>query len=149
MKEFKYNRKDRNRKSKEEGSIANRLLDSGIGKVVLIIVSILMILSVYRSFKQMGQKVSLLKQAEQEVRSLRLENLNLSLQVEKAGSITTLEKEARNRLNYGQEGELIFVIGEDLVEVGKEKIQAILYPEEQESQEDVLDEWLDFLVTGY
>ena len=108
-----------------------------------------MILSVYRSFKQMGQKVSLLKQAEQEVRSLRLENLNLSLQVEKAGSITTLEKEARNRLNYGQEGELIFVIGEDLVEVGKEKIQAILYPEEQESQEDVLDEWLDFLVTGY
>lgn len=149
MKKFKYNRKDRNRKSKDESSIANRLLDSGIGKAILITVSILMILSVYRSFKQMGQKVSLLKQAEQEVRNLRLENLNLSLQVEKAGTITTLEKEARNRLNYGQEGELIFVIGEDLVEVGKEKVQAILSPEKQESQEDVLDKWLDFLVMGY
>ena len=149
MKEFKYSNRNRNSKNSKEESILNKALDSRIGKITLLGFSILMILSVYRSFKQMGQKISLLKQAEQEVRQLRLENLNLSLKVEQAGSIDTLEKEARDRLNYGKEGELIFVVEEDLVEIGKQRVQAILYPQEQKEETNVFNEWVDFIITGY
>jgi cell division protein FtsB len=148
MKKFKYSSK--NYKSKENNDhFVTKLLNSGIGQIVLIGVSILMLLSVYRSFKQMGQKISLLKQAEQEVQELRLENLELSLEVEEAGSISRLEKEARDRLNYGQEGEVAFVIGEDLIEIGKQKVQAILTPQEEIAQVNALNEWVDFIVNGY
>jgi len=71
------------------------------------------------------------------------------LRIENAGSIESLEKEARDRLNYGKENEIVFVIDEDLIEVGKEKVQAILYPEEEIVEEDVLDDWVDFIVRGY
>lgn len=149
MKKVRYNRKNRGSSSKENDNFVSKLLDSGIGKLVLIGVSVLMLLSVYRSFRQMGQKISLLKQAEQEVRELRLENLELSLEVEEAGSIARLEKEARDRLNYGQEGEVAFVIDDELIEVGKQRVQAILAPQQEVEEVEVLGEWIDFIVRGY
>jgi cell division protein FtsB len=149
MKKVRYSNKNRRSRNSKEENIVNRLLDSGLGKLVLMGVSILMLLSVYRSFRQMGQKISLLKQAEQEVESLRLENLELSLKIEEAGSIENLEKEARDRLNYGQEGDVVFVIEEQLIERGKRKVQAILYPQEPVNEIDVLNEWVDFVVKGY
>jgi cell division protein FtsB len=149
MKKVRYSNKNRRSKNSKEENIVNRLLDSGLGKLVLMGLSILMLLSVYRSFRQMGQKISLLKQAEQEVESLRLENLELSLKIEEAGSIENLEKEARDRLNYGQEGDVVFVIEEQLIEKGKREVQAILYPQESVNEVDVLNEWIDFVVKGY
>ncbi|KUK76673.1 MAG: transmembrane(s)protein [candidate division WS6 bacterium 34_10] len=149
MPKVRYNKRNQSRRSTKESNWINRILDSGLGQIVLLIISALMILSVYRSVKQMSQKISLLRQAEQEVRELRLKNLELSLRIENAGSIESLEKEARDRLNYGKENEIVFVIDDDLIEVGKEKVQAILYPEEDIVEEDVFDEWVDFIVRGY
>ena len=149
MKKVKYSKRNKDRKKSERGNWINRILDSGIGQIVLLIVSVLMLLTVYRSFRQMGQKISLLKQAEQEVAELRLENLELSLRIEDAGSIENLEKEARDRLNYGKENEVVFVIDEGLMEIGREKVQAILNPEEEIPQEEVFDDWVDFVVRGY
>jgi hypothetical protein len=97
----------------------------------------------------MGQKISLLRQAEQEVESLRLENLELSLKIEEASSIENLEKESRDKLNYGKEGEVVFVIEDELIERGKREVQAILYPQEQNNDIDVLGEWIDFVIEGY
>ena len=149
MKKVRYDTKNRRSRTTEKESFLNRVLDSKLGQIILIAVSILMILSVYRSFKQMGQKISLLKQAEQEVRELRLENLELSLQIEEAGGIDTLEREARDRLNYGKEGEVVFVVDDELIEVGKERVQAILNPKQELDDIDILGEWVDFLVMGY
>jgi cell division protein FtsB len=149
MPKVRYNKRNQSRRSTKESNWINRILDSGLGQIVLLIISALMMLSVYRSVKQMSQKISLLRQAEQEVRELRLKNLELSLRIENAGSIESLEKEARDRLNYGKENEIVFVIDDDLIEVGKEKVQAILYPEEDIVEEDVFDEWVDFIVRGY
>jgi len=150
MKKVKYDMKNRRLSSKgSEMNFVNKFLDSGIGKIVLIGISILMLLSVYRSVKQMGQKISLLKQAEQEVRELRLENLELSINVNEAGSLENLEKEARDRLNYGDENELVFVIDDELIELGKEKIEEILNPEEEGSHIDIVAQWIDFLFEGY
>jgi cell division protein FtsB len=149
MKKVRYSNKNRRSKPAENEHIVTRFLDSILGKLVLIGVSFLMLLSVYRSLRQMGQKISLLKQAEQEVSELRLENLELSLEIEEAGSIDRLEQEARDRLNYGQKGEVVFVIGDELVEVGKQRIQKILNPEPEIEEVDVLAEWIDFIIKGY
>jgi cell division protein FtsB len=149
MKKVRYSNKNRRSRTTENENVVTKLLDSKIGKVILLGVSLLMILSVYRSLKQMGQKISLLKQAEQEVTELRLENLELSLEVEEAGSVTRLEKEARDRLNYGKKGEVVFVIEDELVDMGKQKVQAILNPESEIVEVDVLGEWVDFVVNGY
>ena len=148
MDEIKYNKRGRGKNNQEQGFLI-RLLDSGLGKVSLIILSILMLLSVYRSFRQMGQKLSLLKQAEQEVTDLRLENLELSLQIEEAGTIDSLEKEARDRLNYGQEGEVLFVIDDDLVEIGKRRVNDILNPKKETEEVEVLAQWVEFIIGGY
>jgi len=148
MDKIKYNKRGRGKNNQEQGFLI-RLLDSGLGKISLIILSILMLLSVYRSFRQMGQKLSLLKQAEQEVTDLRLENLELSLQIEEAGTIDSLEKEARDRLNYGQEGEVLFVIDDDLVEIGKRRVNDILNPKKETEEVEVLAQWVEFIIGGY
>jgi len=149
MKKVRYSNENKRTKQSENVNIATQLLDSGLGKMVLIGLSILMLLNVYRSFRQMGQKESLLKQAEQEVESLRLENLELSLKIEEASSIENLEKEARDKLNYGQKDDIVFVIEDELIEVGKREVQAILYPQESDSDVDILNEWTDFVIEGY
>ena len=148
MDKIKYNKRGRGKNNQEQGFLI-RLLDSGLGKISLIILSILMLLSVYRSFRQMGQKLSLLKQAEQDVTELRLENLELSLQIEEAGTIDSLEKEARDRLNYGQEGEVLFVIDDDLVEIGKRRVNDILNPKKETEEVEVLAQWVEFIIGGY
>ena len=145
---YDFKQKKSSRVERKENFV-NKLLNSGFGKILLLAISILMILSVYRSIKQMGQKISLLKQAEYEVEELRIKNLELSLQIEDASDIGYLEKEARDRLNYGQENEIVFVINDELIEVGKNKVLAILYPESVEEDINVLDEWVEFIVEGY
>ena len=149
MKRFNYRSTKKGSSDKNGENLVNRFLDSGIAQIAMIAVSILMLLSVYRSFNQMGQKISLLKQAEQEVNDLRLENLELSLRIEEAGTEESLEKEARDRLNYGKDGEVLFVIDEELIDIGKQRVQAILYPEEDMEEIDVFNEWVDFVFSGY
>ena len=150
MKKVRYDMKNsRYSSSNNEVNLINKFLDSTVGKLLLIGISILMLLSVYRSVKQMGQKISLLKQAEQEVRELRLENLELSISVEEASSLENLEKEARDRLNYGNENELVFVIDDDLIELGKEEVEEILNPQEEGSDIDIVAQWREFLLDGY
>lgn len=150
MKKVRYDmKKGRSSYSRNESGLINMFLDSVVGKLILIGISVLMLLSVYRSVKQMGQKISLLKQAEQEVQDLRLENLELSLRIEEAGSIDSLEKEARDRLNYGDEDEIAFVIDEELIQLGKDKVSDILNPQEDIEEVDVLGQWRDFIIEGY
>lgn len=149
MQKIRYNKRKSNFKRKDDSTWFNKILESGLGKIVLLGVSILMLLSVYRSSRQMTQKISLLNQAEQEVRELRLENLALSLEIEQAGTIDNLEKEARDRLNYGKEDEIVFVIDDSTVQLGKERVEDILYPMDEDVKVDVFDQWIDFVIEGY
>lgn len=150
MQKVKYDVRNRSSSRKDnEMNLVNQFIDSGIGKTLFIGISVLMLFSVYRSVKQMGQKISLLRQAEQEVQELRLENLELSLKIDDAGSLENLEKEARDRLNYGDEGEIAFVIDEQLMDVGKEKVDEILNPPDSIEDIDVAGQWVEFLIEGY
>ena len=150
MDKVRYDFKQReSRRTKKKDNIVGRVLGSRIGKILLLGISLLMLLSVFRSFKQMGQKISLLRQAEHEVDELRIENLELSLEIVEASSVDHLEREARDRLNYGQENEVVFVISEDLVEIGMQKVDDILYPEKEVEEGSVWEEWVEFVVGGY
>ena len=150
MKKVRYDFNNRAiTKSLEKENFGGKLLNSKVGQILLLGISLLMILSVYRSVKQMGQKVSLLKQAEYEVEELRLENLELSMRIENASDIENLEKEARDRLNYGQENEIAFVIDEELIDVGKQKVENILNPDTVKDDINVWNEWIEFLIEGY
>jgi len=150
MDKVRYDFKQReSRRTKKKDNIVGRVLGSRIGKILLLGISLLMLLSVFRSFKQMGQKISLLRQAEHEVDELRIENLELSLEIVEASSVDHLEREARDRLNYGQENEVVFVISEDLVEIGMQKVDDILYPEKEVEEGSVWEEWEEFVVGGY
>ena len=136
-------------KTKDTNTLINKILDSKVSQLLLVAISILMLLSVYRSIKQMGQKLSLLKQAEYEVEELRIKNLELSLQIEEASSIEHLEQEARDRPNYGLENEVVFVIKDELVEVGKDKVEEVLNPDSKSEDIEVWNEWVDFVIEGY
>jgi hypothetical protein len=42
-----------------------------------------------------------------------------------------------------------FVIDDQLIEIGKQRVQAILSPQEEKEEVDVLGEWVDFVVRGF
>ncbi|MCD4756016.1 septum formation initiator family protein [bacterium] len=150
MNKVRYDFKQRrSSKTKDREGFVYRVFNSGVGKMLLLGMSLLLLLSVYRSVKQMGQKLSLLKQAEHEVEELRIENLELSLEMEEASTVEYLEREARDRLNYGQENEVVFVISDELVDIGIQKVEDILNPESNIEEVSVWNEWVDFLVEGY
>jgi cell division protein FtsB len=150
MKEFKYDFKNRGSKKQSKRNIMTIFIDSGLVKVALIVLSVLLLLSVYRSLRHTIDRVNLLKQAENEVSMLRLENLRLSLRIVDSSSEEYLEKEARNKLNYSKENEIMFVIPEDLIEDAKERLD-LIYEEKEEtiSREEVFAKWVEFVVEGY
>ncbi|HCC68032.1 TPA: hypothetical protein DEP90_02385 [Patescibacteria group bacterium] len=150
MRRVKYDfKQNRSKGTKEKDNWVSKIFNSMVGRILLLGVSILMVLSVYRSIKQMVQKISLLKQAEYEVEELRIKNLELSLQIEEASSIEHLEQEARDRLNYGKGNEVVFVINDELIDLGKEKVESVLYAGSRIENVEVWSEWVDFVVEGY
>ncbi|NLE31316.1 hypothetical protein GX618_03535, partial [Candidatus Dojkabacteria bacterium] len=90
------------------------------------------------------------KNAEKEVNSLRLENLNLSIGIKDMSTDQYLEKEARDRLNFGGEGEVVFVIPDNMIEFAKKEVDSIVNPKVQPVYESGsnIDKWLQFLVLG-
>ena len=150
MEEFRYDFKNNVKKENVKSGFLGKLFDSGLGKIGLIIFTILLLLNFYRSLKQTIDRYNLVRQAENEVQMLRLENLKLSLRIVDASSQKYLEKEARNKLNYGRENEVVFVIPDDLIEEGKTNVKEILEEEKVVlSQEEVLLQWVELVVNGY
>jgi len=124
--------------------------DSIFVKLILFGISIFILWSVYNSGKITLQKLDILKQAEREVEELRIQNLHLSLSILEMSTDKYLEKEARNRLNFGGEGEIVFVIPENVLEQSIEEVRKETDPlnDSKLKREFTLDSWLLFLTTG-
>lgn len=73
-------------------------------------ISIFLFYNIGRSVYLAGQKLEILDRAEQEVVSLRLENIDLIMQKNEVTNPEFVEKEVRNRLNYAKENEIQLVI---------------------------------------
>jgi len=121
-----------------------------IFKVVSIVVFILVMYFISNSVRITIQKIDILKKAEKEVQDLRLENLYLSVSIEEMSSDKYLEKEARDRLNFGGKNEIVFVIPESTLEISKEKVEEILTPKVGPvyESEGNLNEWITFVLNG-
>lgn len=119
-------------------------------KLLLVGITVFILWSVYNSGKITLQKLEILKQAEREVEDLRIQNLHLSLSILEMSSDKYLETEARNRLNYGGDGEIVFVIPANVLKESVKRIQ-----KDRESTEMIglnreftLEKWLGFLSSG-
>jgi cell division protein FtsB len=134
----------------ESRSDFSNFFDSIFVKIALIAISSFIIFSVYNSLKITFQKLEILKQAESEVEELRIQNLYLSLSIKEMSTDRYLEKEARNRLNFGGNEEVVFVIPTTTLEKSQEIVLDILSPEEVDVFQKGfnLSEWVTFVGSG-
>lgn len=63
-----------------------------------------------RSFLSISQRENILKDAQDRLEEVREENQNLQRQLAKVESGEYIEKEARNKLNLGKEGEVMLIL---------------------------------------
>lgn len=142
-------RKERGRNSNENSDISG-FLNSFFVKLLLLSLSIFILYSVYNSVKIMFQKVQIHKQAQMEVDELRLQNLALSLSIKEMSTDKYLEKEARDRLNFGDNEEVVFVIPENSLESAVEDVDKLLSKREEYtlSREFTLEKWVEFVERG-
>lgn len=110
--------------------------------VVFIVTSIFLLYNVGKSIYQTNLKLQILQQAEREVENLRLENIELVMENDLVIEDEYIEAEARNRLNYGFDGETQLVIPDELLEDQNLDDQVVA------DDKSVLQEWVDFLIIG-
>lgn len=143
-------RKNREGVSNKENSELPQIFDSIFVKLFLIGVSAFIIWSVYNSVNITFQKLDILKRAEREVEDLRIQNLYLSISMKDMSTDKYLEREARNRLNFGDTGEIVFVIPENVMDQASTDVKKILESKQSNIFEPTftLNSWLDFLLKG-
>jgi len=146
-----FNIKNRDRQiNKKSGLEFSQISNHWIFKSLALGVSVMFLYSVFNSVVITIKKVDILKNAEKEVNSLRLENLNLSIGIKDMSTDQYLEKEARDRLNFGGKGEVVFVIPEPMIEYAKNEVNSIVNPKVEPVYESGsnIDKWLQFVVLG-
>jgi cell division protein FtsB len=118
--------------------------------LLLLSFSVLMLYNLGKSLVIANQKLEILKSAQVEVTSLRLENIKLVMQENEVINHDYIESEARNRLNYAKAGEVQYVIPDSLVE--RYKSEAVLGAKTVDLQPKDLSsrvtKWVEFLFNG-
>jgi len=146
-----FNIKNRDRVlSKKKGVEFSQITNHWFFKLSAMGLSFIFLYSVFNSVIITIKKIDILKNAEKEVNSLRLENLNLSIGIKDMSTDQYLEKEARDRLNFGGKGEVVFVIPDTMIEYAKNEVNLIVNPKVQPVYESGsnIDKWLQFVVLG-
>lgn len=127
--------------------------DSGALKMVVnlgfLVLSFFLFYNIFRSIQITGAKLEILNRAEKEVDSLRVENIRLILEKDTVQSPDYIETEARNRLNYSKDGEILFIIPDSVLELAKEELEVIISGEKGEVEEkEIWKQWCDFFLFG-
>jgi cell division protein FtsB len=107
---------------------------------VLVINSVKSVVSAYR-------RMLLLDQAKQEVGELRVQNLELKQEKEKILSEDYVEKEARDRLYYVKDGEVMVVLPETNEEL-KDQQDVKGVEDIHESEDSLREEWIKIIQQG-
>ncbi len=149
--ERRFNIKKRDRSTAQNSGIEfSKISNHWIFKIVTISLSALFLYAVTNSIILMVKKIDFLKEAEGEVQNLRLQNLHLSVGIMDMSTDKYLEKEARDRLNFGGEGEVVFVIPKSTLELATKQLDQIINPATVSvyERESNIYEWVDFVITG-
>lgn len=149
--ERRINIKNRDRvKNNNSGIELGRISNHWLFKLGVIAIASIILYSVYNSAKITIQKLDILKKAEQEVQDLRLTNLHLSISIKDMSTDRYLEKEARDRLNFGGKGEVIFVIPENSLNIAQKEVKRLTEEKEEEVYEEGsnIHKWVEFVIKG-
>ena len=149
--ERRINIKNRDRvKNNNSGIELGRISNHWLFKLGVISIASIILYSVYNSAKITIQKLDILKKAEQEVQDLRLTNLHLSISIKDMSTDRYLEKEARDRLNFGGKGEVIFVIPENSLNIAQKEVKRLTEEKEEEVYEEGsnIHKWVEFVIKG-
>lgn len=116
----------------------------------MLALSLFLMYNIAKSIQITTLKLEILKQAEREVDQLRIENVDLILQKGTFQSDDYIETEARNRLNYSKNGEILFVIPDSTIKVAQEELGRILSGREDSivQPRSVWEQWYDFFLLG-
>ena len=77
---------------------------------VLLIISILFVISVIRSWSNLSERSYGITATQEKLDEVKREREELERQLARVESLEYVEKEARNKLNLGKEGELVVLI---------------------------------------
>lgn len=129
-------------------NIAPAVFSNSFVKIGFILISVFLLYNVSHSIDITIQKVNILKNARSEVETLRVTNLILATQLQNMQSPEYIEVEARDRLNFSGNKDLVFVIPDSLLDTAKERLDSILNGQKVESVETVLQQWEELLIQG-
>ena len=121
-----------------------------LGVVAFLTLILLMGISVYQHILTMNQKLVILEKIEKEVDQLRVHNLKLIFKKNEAVSYEYIEKEARDKLGYSDEDEILFVIPDKLLE-SREVEEKLIMAKGEDIDDgymeggEIFEQWVEFL----
>jgi cell division protein FtsB len=141
------------KKKKRGGRKSRSNFSESIITIVLIFVSIFLLYQTGKSIYITSVKLQIVEDARQEVNKVRLDYLQSYVENSKIQTDDYVETESRNRLRYSKDGEVIFVIPENLVE--NESLDNYLngvadlregYYIQEEYRSTPFEDWRDFII---
>jgi cell division protein FtsB len=129
-------------------SIAPAVFGNTFVKIGFVLISVFLLYNVTHSIDITMQKVGILENARSEVETLRVTNLKLATQLQNMQSPEYIEVEARDRLNFSGNKDLVFVIPDGLLSTAKERLDSILNAKPIESEKTILQQWGELLIQG-
>lgn len=133
--------------SRVKHDIAPAILGNTFVKLAFVGISVFLFYNIFHSIDITAQKVNILKNAREEVESLRVTNLELATQLQSMQNPEYIEVEARDRLNFSGTNDVIFVIPDALLESAGERLSMILN-EKEVPQKSNFEAWTDLLIEG-
>ena len=130
-----------------KNNIAPAIFESKVVKFIFIGISIFLLYNVLHSVDITVQKVNILKNAREEVESLRVTNLELATQLQSMQNPEYIEVEARDRLNFSGTNDVVFVIPDSLLEIAGERLSMILDDDKGEEKSNI-NAWIELLLHG-
>ena len=116
--------------------------------VIFLALSGLLIVNSVKSVSTAYQRSLLLDQAEVEVQELRLRNLELLQELDYVSSSSYVEEEARNRLLYTKDDEVLVVLPQTGDKVHEDDVLGNGYEIHAEEPVAGWDRWISLLVDG-
>ncbi len=106
--------------------------------------------NLFRSLDITSEKLRILEIAQEDVGQLRMENLKLVLEKSEIVSIEYIEKEARDKLRFSKDDEVLFVIPDELLESPLIEEELALargssIDDGEKDTQEIFNIWLDFL----
>lgn len=131
---------------KKESEALNSLMSSFVVKSLFLMLSFFLFYNILHSIKITSQKLDILDRAEVEVNTLRVKNLKLGLKLEEMKEVSYLEVEARDRLNFSGENEIVFVVPDSLMEKSQESLDLILNDSCSQGDLSTIEVWKEWLI---